>query len=65
MVVKKKNKTLCQRRDYVMHFDLMTICGDGVFGVAVIRGCSWLALDVPAQLLGLIPQVGSAVRLQR
>lgn len=33
--------------------------------LACVRACSGLALDVPAQLLGFIPQVRSAVGLQR
>lgn len=41
------------------------MCVSVSVSVSETRGCSGLALDVPPQLLGLVPQVGSAVRLQR
>lgn len=48
------------RREFVVMFFFW----EWLMCVGVVQGCSGLALDVPAQLLGFVPQVGSAVRLQ-
>lgn len=61
---KRKEKNLCQRRDYEMRFDPTGICGDGFFlGVADVRRRGARLLRVGSGCAGAAPGLCPAGRV--